>query len=100
MQKSQQEKLDTQLSENLTLTNRKQIKLDGIIEIISTSDTSISLKLKNSPLTITGTNINITKLDIELGILEASGNFETIKYTKSGGLFKKIFKWKLLIFFN
>ena len=92
MQKTQLESNNHQLHENLSLTSRKDLKLEGIVEVLATSDTLINLKLKDSPLTICGTNINITKLDIEQGILEATGNFESIKYSKSGGFLKKIFK--------
>ena len=92
MQKTQQEKINTFTNESLILLNRKNLKLEGIVEIISTSDTNISVKLKDSPLYLTGNSINITRLDIEQGILEANGNFESIKYTKNGGFFKKLFK--------
>lgn len=92
MQKTQHEKNELHLEENLTLVSRKSLKLEGIIEVIATSDTNIVLKLKDSPLHITGNNINITKLDINLGILEASGNFDSFKYNKSGNFLKRIFK--------
>jgi len=93
MQKTtKQDKPEIFINESLSLSNRKQLKLDGIVEIIASSDTSISLKLKNTPLTITGNNINITRLDIEQGTLEANGNFESIKYGKPNGLLKRLFK--------
>lgn len=93
MQKiTSQETQKTHINENLSLSDRNKLKLDGIIEIISSSDTNISLKLKDTPLIIMGNNINITRLDIEQGILEANGNFESIKYGKQTSLFKRIFK--------
>lgn len=92
MQKTQSERIDNKLNENLSLISRKDLKLEGIVEVLATSDTLINLKLKDSPLTIIGTNISITKLDIDQGILEATGNFESIKYSKSAGFFKRLFK--------
>lgn len=92
MQKTQSERNDNKLSENLSLISRKDLRLEGIVEVLATSDTLINIKLKDSPLSISGTNINITKLDIEQGILEATGNFESIKYNKSAGFLKKLFK--------
>lgn len=86
------EKQELPINENLSLSDRKQLKLDGIAEIISSSDTNISLKLKNTSLTISGNNINITRLDINQGILEATGNFESIKYGKQTSFFKRLFK--------
>lgn len=80
-------------NELLILTNRKNLKLEGIMEVLSTSDTSITLKLKDTTLCILGENINITKLDVNTGTLEADGKFTNIKYgIKSGNFFKRLFK--------
>lgn len=87
------EKNNKNISESLILQNRNNLKLEGIIEIISTSDTCLNLKLKDTTLMISGENINILKLDVSAGILEADGNFVSIKYGKgTGGFFKRIFK--------
>ena len=80
------------ISETLILDNRSLLKLTGIAEIISSSDTQISLKTNNSGAIITGQDIRITKLDISSGTLEAEGNFDSIKYGKSGNIFKRLFK--------
>lgn len=87
---SNEKNIDNEL---VILTNRKNIKLEGIVEIISTSETSIILKLKDTTLAILGENINISKLDISTGTLEANGKFNDIKYgIKSGNFFKRLFK--------
>ena len=88
------------INENLTLTNRKLLKLEGIVEINSSSETLLSAKLKDTTLTITGQNIHITRLDITLGQLDIEGNIECIKYGKSTNIFKRLFKWKYLIYYN
>ena len=80
------------INENLTLTNRKLLKLEGIVEINSSSETLLSAKLKDTTLTITGQNIHITRLDITLGQLDIEGNIECIKYGKSTNIFKRLFK--------
>lgn len=85
-----QEKTTT--SESLSLINRKNLKLEGIVEILSTSETILMLKLKDTTLCISGENINIQKIDVNTGILEAEGKFTSIKYGKSGNFFKRIFK--------
>lgn len=82
----------SKLNESLTLTNRSILKLEGISEIVSSSDSSINIKLKDTSLSISGQNINITKLDVNSGVLEASGSFLEIKYGKNISLFKRIFK--------
>lgn len=80
------------INENLILENRKKIKIDGIIEILASNDSSISLKMQDTNLLINGSNINITKLDITTGTIEAEGLFESIKFGKSGNIFKRLFK--------
>ena len=80
------------VKENLQLKDRKILIFDGIVEIISTNETSILAKLKDTNITISGTGIHITKLDIEKGILEAEGLFESIKYGKNANIFKRFFK--------
>ncbi len=87
---TKQEKL--KVNENLNLTNRKTLKLEGIIEINSSSETLLSVKLKDTTLTITGQNMHITRLDVNLGILDIEGNIECIKYGKNANIFKRIFK--------
>lgn len=80
--------------ESILLNNRKYLKLEGIVEVISTSDTAINLKLKDTSLFISGEQISILKLDINSGILEAEGKFALIKFGKSGNFLKRLFKWK------
>lgn len=95
-----QENKSNNIQENLILNNRKNLKLEGIVEVLATSDSILNLKLKDTNLVISGENINILKLDVNLGILEAEGKFDAFKFGKSANLFKRIFKWKYLIFFN
>jgi len=80
------------VNENLTLTNRTNLKLEGIVEILSSSETLLNIKLKDTHLCINGQNMHITKLDISTGLLEVNGSVDSIKYGKSGNIFKRIFK--------
>ncbi len=81
-----------QTPELLSLDNRKNLHLTGILEVISSSDTQILAKLKDSTLNISGTNINITRLDTADGTLDATGDFNAITYGKKVGFLKRIFK--------
>ena len=78
-------------NELVQLTNRKTLKLEGILDIISSSENGIYIKLKDTNLSVVGSNIHINKLDIANGILEADGQFDYFKYGKVN-LFKRIFK--------
>ena len=88
------------INESLTLHNRKTLKLEGLIEINSSSETLISTKLKDTSLTISGQGLHITRLDIALGILEVDGIIDSIKYGKQANIFKRLFKWKYHTFYN
>lgn len=87
-----QENKSNNIQENLILNNRKNLKLEGIVEVLATSDSILNLKLKDTNLVVSGENINILKLDVNLGILEAEGKFDAFKFGKSANLFKRIFK--------
>ena len=50
------------------------------------------MQVKSTKLTVSGKAIKIEKLDIENGLLEASGEFDSIKYNDNGSIFKRIFK--------
>lgn len=78
--------------DNLTLLNRKSLKVEGITEVISSSETNILVKLPDTILNIVGENIHITKLDIKTEVLELEGLITSIKYGKGDALLKRIFK--------
>lgn len=78
--------------ENLNLSNRTNLKMDGVIEITSSSETLLLIKLKDTSLSINGKDLHISRLDISSGQLEIEGYIECIKYGKSGNIFKRIFK--------
>jgi sporulation protein YabP len=87
------EKLSTKNIEkpnSIVLNNRSSIILTGISEIISSNDKQLLLKTNNSHLTISGSEINITKLIVDTGDLEATGVFDSIVY--SGGTKKNFFQ--------
>ena len=79
---------------NVILNNQNKLILSGIQEVYSTNDKMLILKANNKKLTISGNNINITKLLVDSGELEATGNFDCIKYSTSnqGSILKRIFK--------
>lgn len=92
MEKNIQTTEKNKITESLELKNRKNLKLEGITEVNSSSETLLSLKLNNTDLLISGQNLHITKLDVSLGLLDIEGNIECIKYGKPGNFFKRLFK--------
>ena len=79
-------------NENLILSNRKILKLEGIVEIMSSSENQLNIKLKDTSLVISGQNMHITRLDVSTGVLEVEGLIDSIKYGKSVNIFKRLFK--------
>lgn len=77
----------------LTLDNRKKIVLSGVEKALSSNEDNIILVVSGTKLYITGHNLHIEKLDVEAGVVEAEGDFESIKFGGSSkSLFKRIFK--------
>ncbi len=80
------------LNNKITIDNRNHISISGISKMLSTNDTYINMLVKTTKLMIAGKDLHIKKLDIENGLLEASGTIDSVKYSGSDGLIKRIFK--------
>ena len=92
MEKTIIQEKNTPLNEKITLINRNNFIIEGVLEVISSSENEINIKVQDNNMIILGKNIHIEKLDIINKILECSGIFECIKYGKNGNLFKRFFK--------
>ena len=79
----------------VNIINREKIEVQGASEVMSSTDKEIIAKLQDSFIFVTGTNLSISKLVPEEGLLVASGNISGLKYenrlTKKSFL-KKVFK--------
>ncbi len=81
----------------LTLDNRKNLVMSGVVEVDSFDDQSITAYTDFGELTIKGENLNIKKLNLELGDLEVAGRISSLIYAdnklrSSAGLFSRLFK--------
>ena len=76
----------------ITITNRNNISISGITKMCSSNETSITMLIKNVRLVVNGKDLHIEKLDVENGLLEASGTIDSAKYTGNDGFIKRIFK--------
>ena len=86
--------LKTEKQTTLTLLNQKNLILSGVEEVYSSNDKTIYLKTNGKKLQILGENINISKLSLDSGELEASGLFYNFKYfvNVKTSFFKRFFK--------
>lgn len=81
----------------LTLDNRKHLSLTGVSEVDSFDDKSIVAYTDVGELTIKGENLNIKKLNLDIGELEVTGKISSLVYadhrlSSSAGFFSKLFK--------
>ncbi len=80
----------------LTLDNRKLLILTGVAEVDSYDEKSITAYTDLGELCIKGENLNIKKLNLEMGELEVDGLISSLCYKDvshgGSGFFSKLFK--------
>lgn len=65
----------------LTLENRKKISLNGITDVGSFNEESLFVMTEHGELSIRGNDIQITRLDLDIGEMTAEGVFDTFSYS-------------------
>ena len=81
----------------LTLENRKNLVVSGVREVDGFDDKAVEVLTDTARLSIKGENLNIKKLNLELGDLEVEGKISGLVYTAKGGrdrvgFFPRLFK--------
>lgn len=83
------------MENRLILINQTNLTITGIKKAVGISETALALELENTSLQVSGSGMDVKKLDIESGILEVNGKIHSIKYIgvkEKLNLFKRIFK--------
>lgn len=75
----------------VVLENRTRLTITGVSKVDNSNESSIVLHIKDTKMCILGSDMHITRLSIEEGIVEIEGTINTIKYA-SGNMLKRIFK--------
>ena len=78
----------------IVLSNQSELSLAGISKVIASTETLIQVVMNGTTLEVTGEKLSTTKIDIENGILEATGNFISFKFAghkQKQNFFKRIF---------
>lgn len=81
--------------ETICIEERKKISLIGATRVVSSTNTQAVVEVGDSNVVITGTNIEVTKLDLENKTVNFTGSISSIKYahkTEKTNLIKRIFK--------
>jgi len=82
----QEKKLKNQL---ITLENRNLFSMTGITDVESSGESSVKLNTTAGKLIINGSNLNISKINVDTGELAMSGTIDKIEY-KSASSKKKL----------
>ena len=82
----------------LSMINREVGSLTGVREVKAFNDSEILLDTDMGILSIQGTGLHVTKLNLEKGEVEIDGTIDRFLYTnpkgttESGGFFGKLFR--------
>ncbi len=84
---------------NITINNREDIKMTGIIDVLSFDEELVICQSDIGVMVLKGLNLHVNKLDLDNGILELTGYVLGIQYEEDHvlsknkpSLFSKIFK--------
>ena len=75
-----------------TLENRNKFIVTGVTRAISANQNNICVQVGKTNMYITGSMLHVSKLDTTTGIMEGDGLVDSVKYGKSVGVIRKIFK--------
>ena len=81
--------------ESLCIEDRKRLILTGATKIVSSTNTQAVVEVGDTNIVISGTNIEVTKLDLDNKTVTFSGNINSVKYTaktENISLLKRMFK--------
>jgi sporulation protein YabP len=76
--------VEEQVKNRLTLTNRQQLTLEGVQLVDKFDEEEIVLATTMGILTLKGTGLHITQLDLEKGTLMAQGLFTGFQFREGG----------------
>lgn len=65
---------------SISLKDRKEMRIDGVTEVLSFDDRSVVLKTQCGDMAIDGTDLKIAVLEIDAGIVVLSGTVSGVYY--------------------
>ncbi len=79
----------------VNMQNRNILSITGVEKVFETTPKNALLRVAGVNTNIVGDNLNISKLDVETGVIELNGLITEIKYSVANSkenIFKKLFK--------
>lgn len=82
------------LPHQLILQDRSKLELSGITEVDSFDENSVQCYTSLGHLTVRGSNLRVSRLDIDGTSLSVEGHIESLTYTdvRKGGLFGRLLR--------
>ena len=83
------------MNEKVTIINRNEIEVQGATRVIATTAKESVVEIEGGVMTITGANLEVTKLDLDNKEVKFSGIISNVKFSEKRekvGLIKRIFK--------
>ena len=81
---------------NVIMTDREELTLSGVTDVDSFDESTVIAYTDYGELTITGTNLHISSLNIDKGELSVDGRISSLAYIDrqpdKGGFFSKVFR--------
>jgi sporulation protein YabP len=81
---------------NIIMEERKRLSVSGVLDIDSFDEQTIIAITEQGELTIRGSNLHITRLNLEQSELLVEGEISTLAYTdlrpQAKGFFAKVFR--------
>ena len=68
----------------LLLENRTKLSVTGVSRVFAANEKTISLEINGTNLIIEGTNMQVSKLDVKVGMIEVLGLINDMKYANGG----------------
>lgn len=91
-----EEKKNVKLSHNLILKERKSLNISGVLDVDSFDDNAVVAYTDLGELTIKGSNLHISKINLDSGDLELDGEVYALEYAEDRpaekGFLSKLFR--------
>ena len=85
----------TESSHSVTLERRKRMMVTGVLEVLSATDKSVIIRIKDLLIYTVGNNLRVAKLVLDEGLLIVEGEVDGFKYqskVQGKNFFKRLFK--------
>lgn len=83
------------MNEKVTILDRKEIEIIGATRVTTSTAKEAVVEIDGGMLTISGNNLEVTKLDLDNNEVKFSGQINDVKFSERHekvGLLKRIFK--------